>query len=156
MRRNCLGLWLLLVTAFAFFAVLSVYDPIEVCGYALKSSKIVPTLTADAKTKAGKVDAALGVGASARFAHAAVGGDEQRVVAEAVVPCQPRKCHAAGALAHAGQMPAIGQDEADRRHELCAALPCRGQLDEEPGLPRPRRRHLGRDVLGQQAVLQKT
>lgn len=66
MRRNYLGLWLLLVTAFAFFAVLSVYDPIEVCGYALKSSKIVPTLTADAKTKAGKVDAASVSGTATR------------------------------------------------------------------------------------------
>lgn len=48
------------------FAVLSVYDPIEVCGYALKSSKIVPTLTADAKTKAGKVDAASVSGTATR------------------------------------------------------------------------------------------
>lgn len=49
MRRNYLGLWLLLVTAFAFFAVLSTFDNIEVFGYKLKSSKIVPTLTAKAK-----------------------------------------------------------------------------------------------------------
>ncbi len=66
MRRNYLGLWLLLVTAFAFFAVLSIFDSIEICGHTLKSSKIVPTLTADAKTKSGKTTSASVPGAAAR------------------------------------------------------------------------------------------
>ena len=65
MRRNYLGLWLLLVTAFAFFAVLSTFDTIEICGHTLKSSKIVPTLTADAK-KGGKANATSVSGAAAR------------------------------------------------------------------------------------------
>ena len=74
------------------------------------------------------VAAALGVGALARLAHAAFVGDEQRVVAKAVVSRQPLKGDAAGALAHTGQMPAFRQDEADRRHELRAALPRRDVL----------------------------
>ena len=36
---------------------------------------------------------------------------------------------------------------------MMALRPVHRQLAEEPGLPHPRRRPLGRDVLGQQAVL---
>ena len=61
-------------------------------------------------------------------AHAAVGGDEQRVVAKAVVAAQPRKSDAARALAHAGQVPTVRQDEAYRRDELLPPLPCRHRL----------------------------
>ena len=60
------------------------------------------------------VAATLGVGALIVLSHAAVGGDEQRIVAKAVVPAQPLKGDAARALAHAGQMPPIRQDEAHR------------------------------------------
>ena len=74
------------------------------------------------------VAAALGVGALIVLSHAAVGGDEQRVVAKAVVPAQPLKGDAARALAHAGQMPPIRQDEAHRGHELCTPLPGRHSL----------------------------
>jgi len=41
------------------------------------------------------VAAVLGVGTLVRFAHTAVCGDEQRVVAKAVVAAQPRKGDAA-------------------------------------------------------------
>ena len=74
------------------------------------------------------VAAVLGVGALVRFAHAAVGGDEQRVVAKAVVAAQPCKGNAARAFAHAGQVPAVRQDEAYRRDELCPPLPGRHRL----------------------------
>ncbi len=66
MRRNYLGLWLLLVTAFAFFAVLSAFEPIELFGHTFKSSKIVPTLTAQAGTTG--ANAASVQGAAAREA----------------------------------------------------------------------------------------
>ena len=74
------------------------------------------------------VAAVLGVGTLVRFAHTAVGGDEQRVVAKAVVAAQPRKGNAARALAHAGQVPPVRQDEAHCRDELCAPLPGRHRL----------------------------
>ena len=74
------------------------------------------------------VAAVLGVGTLVRFAHTAVCGDEQRVVAKAVVAAQPRKGDAARALAHAGQMPPIRQDEAHRRNKLCPALSLRDLL----------------------------
>ena len=74
------------------------------------------------------IAAVLGVGALVRFAHAAVSGDEQRVVAKAVVAAQPRKSDAARALAHAGQVPTVRQDEAHRRDELCPPLPGRHRL----------------------------
>ena len=74
------------------------------------------------------IAAALGVGALIVLSHAAVGGDEQRVVAKAVVPAQPLKGDAARAFAHAGQMPPIRQDEAHRGHKLCTPLPGRHSL----------------------------
>jgi len=49
MRKNYLGLWLLLATAFAIFAVASAFDPISICGYELKSSGIYGTLTGNDK-----------------------------------------------------------------------------------------------------------
>ena len=64
------------------------------------------------------IAAALRVGALVRLAHTALIGDEERVVAETVVPGQPLKGDAARAFAPAGEVLAGGQDEADRRHEL--------------------------------------
>ncbi len=74
------------------------------------------------------IAAALRVGALVRLAHTALVGDEERVVAEAVVPGQPLEGDAARAFAPAGEVLAGGQDEADRRHELRAALPRRDVL----------------------------
>ena len=68
------------------------------------------------------IAAVLGVGALVPLAHAAVCGDEQRVVPETVVPVQPLEGDAARTLAHAGQVSAVRQDEAHRRNKLCPAL----------------------------------
>ena len=55
------------------------------------------------------IAAALRVGALVRLAHTALVGDEERVVAEAVVPGQPLKGDAARAFAPAGEMLAGGR-----------------------------------------------
>lgn len=47
MSKHHLGLWLLLATAFAVFAVSSAIGLPEVCGHQLKSSKIAETLLAE-------------------------------------------------------------------------------------------------------------
>ena len=60
------------------------------------------------------IAAALRVGALVRLAHTALVGDEERVVAEAVVPGQPLEGDAARAFAPEGEVLAGGQDEADQ------------------------------------------
>lgn len=52
--RNYRGLWLLLVTAFVAFGVLSAFGPFSIGGHELKSSGIWQTLTDDGSAKAQK------------------------------------------------------------------------------------------------------
>ena len=49
MKRHYMELWLLLVAAFAIFAVASAFEMPELAGYRLKSAEIVPSLLAAAE-----------------------------------------------------------------------------------------------------------
>lgn len=49
MRKNYLGFWLILICAFAIFAVASAFGPFKIGNWEPKSSEIVPTLTGRAQ-----------------------------------------------------------------------------------------------------------
>lgn len=67
MRKNYLGLWLILVVAFAVFAVASAFDEIKIGPWQLKSSQIAHTLTRNPNEKPAAQAAA---GAATRAATA--------------------------------------------------------------------------------------
>lgn len=60
--KNYSGLWLVLAVAFVIFAVVSAFEtPVSIFGHELKSSKIVPTLTADGSAQRKATGSGAGV-----------------------------------------------------------------------------------------------